>query len=153
MIFLASMFIGGAFEYLCSFVQHAVFGTVSWEYSDTPLNIGGRTNMMYAFFWGILGLVWVKDLYPALSRTIQKIPKRVGRPLTIVVTVLMVIDILLSCGAVYRQSERVNNIPATNAVQVFFDTYFPDSYLSFVFPRMEYVGKPELPTAPPPANP
>ena len=35
MIFLASMFIGGAFEYLCSFVQQAVFGTVSWEYSDS----------------------------------------------------------------------------------------------------------------------
>ena len=153
MIFLASMFIGGAFEYLCSFVQQAVFGTVSWEYSDTPLNIGGRTNMMYAFFWGILGLVWVKDLYPALSRLIQKIPKKTGRTLTVVFTIFMVVDILLSAGAVYRQSERVNNIPATNAVQVFFDTYFPDSYLSFVFPRMEYVGKPELPTAPPPANP
>lgn len=152
MIFLASMFIGGGFEYLCSFVQQAVFGTVSWEYSDSPLNIGGRTNLMFSFFWGILGLVWVKDLYPAMSRTIQKIPKRVGRPLTIVVTVLMVIDILLSCGAVYRQSERVNNIPATNAVQEFFDAYFPDSYLEFIYPHMQYVGKPELP-APPPVKP
>ncbi len=151
MIFLASMFIGGAFEYLCSFAQQAVFGTVSWEYSDTPLNVGGRTNLMYAFFWGILGLVWVKDLYPALSRKIQKIPKKVGRPLTVVVTVLMAADILLSAGAVYRQSQRVNGIPATNVVQEFFDNFFPDEYLEFVYPRMEYVGKPELPA--PPRNP
>ena len=149
MIFLASMFIGGAFEYLCSFVQQAVFGTVSWEYSDSPLNIGGRTNLMYSFFWGILGMVWVKDLYPAMSRTIQKIPKKVGRPLTVVFTVLMAIDVLLSAGAVYRRSERVNNIPATNVVQAFFDEYFPVSYLDFVFPHMQYVGKPELPAAPP----
>ena len=149
MIFLASMFIGGGFEYLCSFVQQAVFGTVSWEYSDSPLNIGGRTNLMFSFFWGILGMLWVKDLYPAMSRIIQKIPKRVGRPLTVIFTVLMVIDVLLSAGAVYRRSERVNHVPATNAVQEFFDTYFPDSYLDFIFPHMQYVGKPELPVSPP----
>ena len=34
-------------------------------------------------------------------------------------------------------------------VQAFFDEYFPDSYLDFVFPHMQYVGKPELPAAPP----
>ena len=144
---------GGMLEFAMSLIQQYLLGSRSWNYANEPLNIGGRTNMMYAFFWGILGLVWVKDLYPALSRLIQKIPKKTGRTLTVVFTIFMVVDILLSAGAVYRQSERVNNIPATNAVQVFFDTYFPDSYLSFVFPRMEYVGKPELPTAPPPANP
>ncbi len=148
LIFLASMFIGGAFEYLCSFAQQAVFGTVSWEYSGSPLNVGGRTNLMYSFFWGILGLVWVKDLYPALSREIQKVPKKAGRRVTAIVSVLMAIDILLSVGAVYRRSERVNQIPATNVVQEFFDTYFPDSYLDFIFPHMEYVGKPELPSLP-----
>lgn len=148
MIFLASMFIGGAFEYLCSFTQQAVFGTVSWEYSDSALNIGGRTNLMYSFFWGILGLVWVKDLYPALSKRIQKIPKKAGRIATVVVSLLMVVDILLSVGAVYRRSQRVNNIPATNQVQEFFDTYFPDSYLDWLFPGMQYVGKPDLPSIP-----
>ena len=145
MIFLASMFIGGAFEYLCSFMQQAMFGTVSWEYSDSPLNIGGRTNLMYSFFWGILGLLWVKDLYPAMSRIIQKVPKRLGRTLTVILTLLMAVDILLSVGAVYRRSERVNEIPATNPIQVFFDEYFPDSYLDFIFPHMQYVGRPELP--------
>ena len=149
LIFLASMVIGGAFEYVCSFVQQAVFGTVSWEYSDSPLNIGGRTNLMYSFFWGILGLVWVKDLYPALSRLIQKIPKKTGRILTVIFTILMAVDVLLSAGAVYRRSERVNGVPAANVVQEFFDQCFPDSYLDFVFPHMEYVGKPELPTPPP----
>ena len=44
----------GGFEYLCSFLQQVMFGTVSWEYSDSALNIGGRTNLMYSFsggFW------------------------------------------------------------------------------------------------------
>lgn len=144
LIFVASMVIGGAFEYLCSFFQQAVFGTVSWEYSDSPLNISGRTNLLYAFFWGILGLVWVKDLYPVISRMVQKIPKRVGKILTVSLSVFMVLDMALSAGAVYRQSQRINDIPAENGVQIFFDKYFPDEFLEIVYPNMQYVGKPEI---------
>lgn len=153
LIFIASMVIGGGFEYLCSFLQQAVFGTVSWEYSDSPLNISGRTNLLYSFFWGVLGLLWVKDMYPVLSRTIQKIPKKIGKPLTIGVTLFMAADILLSAGAVYRQSERVNSIPATNGVQTFFDTYFPDEFLEIIYPHMEYVGKPDIVKNEPPLPP
>lgn len=153
LIFVASMVIGGGFEYLCSFFQQAVFGTVSWEYSDSPLNISGRTNLIYSFFWGILGLIWLKDVYPVLSRSIQKIPKKKGRIITIVVSLLMAVDIALSAGAVYRQSERVNEIPAENVVQQFFDRYFPDEFLEFIYPHMEYVGKPEIVEKEPPLPP
>lgn len=153
LIFVASMVIGGGFEYLCSFFQQAVFGTVSWEYSDSPLNISGRTNLIYSFFWGILGLIWLKDVYPVLSRSIQKIPKKKGRVITVVVSLLMAVDIALSAGAVYRQSQRVNEIPAENVVQQFFDRYFPDEFLEFIYPHMEYVGKPEIVEKEPPLPP
>lgn len=150
LIFLASLVIGAGFEYLCSFLQQAMFGTVSWEYSDSFLNISGRTNLLYGFFWGILGLVWVKDLYPVLSRKIQRIPKKTGRTLTVIFTVFMAFDIAFSAGAVYRQSQRVNQIPATNSVQRFFDAYYPDEVLEVFFPNMQYVGRPELPVGQPP---
>ena len=140
LIFLSSMVIGGGFEYFCSVIQQMIFGTVSWEYSGSMLSLGGRTNLMYSFFWGVLGLVWVKDLYPVISRTVQKIPKKLGRTLTAVCTVLMVLDILLSAGAVYRRSERINHVPASDPVRVFFDTAFPDPVLDIIFPHMEYVG-------------
>lgn len=153
LIFIASMVIGGGFEYLCSFLQQAMFGTVSWEYSNSPLNIGGRTNLMYSFFWGILGLVWVKDLYPVLSRAIQRIPKKAGRALTIGFSLFMAVDMALSAGAVYRQSQRINHIPAENAVQTFFDTYFPDEFLDFIYPHMQYVGKPDIVENEPPLPP
>ncbi len=144
LIFIASMFIGGAFEYLCSFLQQSLFGTVSWEYSDSVLNVSGRTNLMYSFFWGVLGLIWLKDLYPVLSRAIERIPKKLGRALTIGVSIFMAIDILLSAGAVFRQSERINGVPASTGIQQFFDYYFPDEFLDIIYPSMEYVGKPEI---------
>ena len=149
LIFLASMVLGAAFEYVCSFVQQASFGTVSWEYSGSTLNIGGRTNLMYSFFWGILGLLWVKDIYPFLSRMVQRMPKKLAHPLTTVTAVLLALDVFLTIGALYRQSERVNDVPADNALRVFFDQAFPDDYLHFIYPHMEYLGKPEIVHEPP----
>lgn len=146
LIFLSGMVIGGGFEYLCSLIQQLVFGTVSWEYTGSMLSLGGRTNLMYSFFWGVLGLVWVKDLYPMISQRIQKVPKKIGRPLTAVFTVFMAADILISAGAVYRQSQRVNKIPAENAVQSFFDRCFPDEVMEVIFPHMAYVGQVTLET-------
>lgn len=145
LIFIASMVVGAAFEYFCSFFQQAAFGTVSWEYSDSPFNVGGRTNLMYSIFWGILGLVWVKDLYPVVSRRIESIPKKLGRVLTVVFTVFMALDMAVSAGAVYRQYERVDGVPATNSVQAFFDKAFPDELMRVIYPHMQYVGRPELP--------
>lgn len=145
LIFIASMVLGAAFEYFCSFFQQAAFGTVSWEYSDSPFNVGGRTNLMYSVFWGILGLVWVKDLYPVVSRNIEKIPKKLGRTLTVAFTIFMAADIALSAGAVYRQYQRVNGVPASSGVQVFLDRTFPDEVMKIIYPHMQYVGRPELP--------
>ena len=71
-----------------------------------------------------------------------------GRPLTVAVTLFMAADIALSAGAVYRESQRINNIPATNAVQEFFDELVPRRVFGHHLPHMQYVGKPELPTPP-----
>src|SRR5574344_2138135 len=71
-IFLGSMIIGGSFEYLCSLFQELIFGTVSWEYSNTPINIAGRTNLLYSFFWGILGFFFVRDIMPRLNKILEK---------------------------------------------------------------------------------
>ena len=41
-IFILSMILGGVIEYLFSFFQEKLFGTISWDYSNLPFNINGR---------------------------------------------------------------------------------------------------------------
>ena len=50
--FAVGTFLGGAYEYLCSVASEKVFGTVFWDYSHLPFNLGGRINLLYCFFWG-----------------------------------------------------------------------------------------------------
>ena len=47
-----ALFLGGAYEYLCSVFTELVFGKVFWDYSWMPFNLGGRINLLYCFFWG-----------------------------------------------------------------------------------------------------
>lgn len=140
-VFVGSALIGGSFEYLCSYLQELIFGTVSWDYSSMPLNINGRTNVPYMLFWGVLGLVWMKRVYPLLSSLIEKLPKRWGVVLTWALTVFMVLDMAISALAVERQSQRRAGIPPSNGFQRFLDVEYPDSRLETIFPSMEPANK------------
>ena len=52
-LFLGAAILGGLFEAACSYVQEAMYGTVSWEYSGQRLSLlGGRTSVTYMVFWG-----------------------------------------------------------------------------------------------------
>ena len=135
-IFLCSMLLGGFFEFACSLIQEKLLGTVSWEYSGTWMNIAGRTNLMYAFFWGILGLVWVKEIAPFLSRQIERIPKRTGVVLTWCLVVFMSCNMLISAAAVARQVQRKAGTPPGNMVEYFIDAHYNDDMLKRIYPNM-----------------
>ena len=78
-VFAAGFIVGGAYEYICSVFTELVFGTVFWDYSDMPLNIGGRTNVLFCFFWGVLAVVWIKIVYPPMSKGIESLPPLAGK--------------------------------------------------------------------------
>jgi len=142
-IFADGVVLGGAFEYLCSWIQELVFGTVSWQYSHEQFNIGGRTTLLYGFFWGILALLWIKNVYPMMSTLIEKIPNRFGKTLTWIFIVFMVFNMSVSALAVMRQTQRRDSIPANNVVDKVMDQYFTDHFLKWVYPNMILAPKKE----------
>ena len=140
-IFVGSAVIGAATEYFCSVFQEFVLGTRSWDYSGSFLNIGGRTNLLYAFMWGVLGVLWVREAYPFISSKIEKIPKRAGRVLTVILAVAFSADMLISAAAVYRQNERREGVEARGAVGAYLDYRFDDESLADVYPEMKKASK------------
>jgi len=132
-ILLPGMFIGGIFEYVCSLFQEKVFGTVSWNYKNNPMNIGNRTNIGYCFIWGLLALFWVKLFYPKFAMLLKKIPHKILKTVTVVMTVFMVLNMLISFVAVYRQSERRKGVPATNFITELIDKYYTDEFLAEIY--------------------
>ncbi len=138
-IFIISAVVGAGFEYFCSWFQETIFGTVSWDYSNTAFNLDGRTNLMYALIWGFLGLVWVRYLYPWASKLIEKIPKRTGSVITTFLLVFMLFNAFMSVSATARWQAREEGISASNAFERYLDKHFDDEKMNFLFPHMEDV--------------
>ena len=136
---VAYYLMGGTLEYLCSFFQEILFGTISWNYSDLFLNLNGRTSILYCFYWGIIAVVFLKVVYPWLQKIEPLIYKKRVRIFTIFFMLFMTFDITISCMAANRQKERHNDIPAKNQVDIFLDNMYPDKYLDKVYNNKEEI--------------
>ncbi|MEG2596819.1 MAG: putative ABC transporter permease [Oscillospiraceae bacterium] len=140
-IILGGVVLGSLFEYVCSWIQEFLFGTVSWEYGMLSFNVNGRISLLYSIFWGILALFWIKGIFPLMSRLIEKIPNKVGKPLTWVLLAFMIFNTVVSGVAVGRMAQRRENIPAKSAITKIFDEHFPDERLQKIYPNMVVVEK------------
>lgn len=143
-IFFAGTVLGGTYEYICSIFTEIVFGTVFWDYSDIPFNLGGRINLLYCFFWGIAAVVWFKGIYPRLSLLIEKIPPKIGISLTWLCISFMVFNASLSGLALsrYNERQREENIRQEiniNSLSRFLDQHFPDERMEQIYPNAKTV--------------
>lgn len=134
-IFMIGTVLGGVYEYSCSVFTEIVFGKVFWDYSHIPFNIGGRVNLLYCFFWGIAAVVWIKWLYPPLSRLIESIPDKIGKIITWVLVVFMACNIVVSMMALIRYDQRSNGIEASSSWQLTMDRMYDDATMQHIYPN------------------
>ncbi len=134
-LFLTGTFLGGAYEYVCSVFTELAFGTVFWDYSRLPFNLGGRINLLYCFFWGIAAVVWLKYLYPVFSGLIEKIPVRAGKALTWLLILFMAVNVTVSAMALSRYDQRGDGIGPDNAVEEWIDGRFDDGRMERIYPN------------------
>lgn len=134
-IFWVGFFLGGAYEYICSVFTEILFGKVFWDYSNMPFNLDGRINLLYCFFWGIAAVVWIKGLYPKVSRLIAVILKKNGQILTGILMVFMALDILVSVLALIRYDTRAAGKESVYRWEQSMDDYFEDDRMERIYPN------------------
>lgn len=134
-IFWVGFFLGGAYEYICSVFTEILFGKVFWDYSNMPFNLDGRINLLYCFFWGIAAVVWIKGLYPKVSRLIAVILKKNGQILTGILMVFMALDILVSLLALIRYDTRAAGKESVYRWEQSMDDYFEDDRMERIYPN------------------
>lgn len=137
--FFYGSILGGVFEYLMSFFQEMFFGTISWNYLDEPLNINGRTTVLFAFVWGLLALFLVKVVIPKLMTVIGSLPLKYGKILSNILIVLVFLDFFLTWGSLARSIERHNGIKPITIIGSFFDKYYPDEVIENFHKNMSVI--------------
>lgn len=143
-IFILSMILGGVIEYLFSFFQEKLFGTISWDYSNLPFNINGRTSLLHFLYWGTGGVLFVKFILPYIDGLDNLYKYKAYKIITSFLIVFICFDIIISGLAGIRCLERRRNMEAKNDIDVFFDVYYPDSKLKEIYSNAKEVKIDEL---------
>ena len=136
--FLGGAVVGSIVEYICSWGQELVFGSRSWDYSEMPFNLNGRICLLYSVFWGLLGVLWIKNLYPRISKLILMIPNKAGKIVTWLLTAFFVFNSIVSVVSVYRWSQRAAGIEPSGTFWEIIDQRFPDERMEKVYANMEF---------------
>lgn len=139
--FLGGFVIGSIVEYACSWGQELVFGSRSWDYSHMPFNLNGRICLLYSVFWGCLGVLWIKNIYPRMARAILKIPNRIGKTITLIMLVFFIFNGSVSAISMFRWAQRDKGIEATNAFWELIDQRFPDERMQRIYANMKFSEK------------
>lgn len=133
---LAGSILGGAVEFVLSWMQEMFLGSISWNYSHKFMNIGGRTTIPIMLGWGFLCLIAIRFIFPQYLALIHRIPDRLLKTINIVLITLICFDAVITLSAVLRYTQRMKNIYYENSISQIIDKLFNDSYMKIHFPNM-----------------
>ena len=137
-IFVVCTIIGGGFEYFVSWFMEVAFGATAWDYSDQFLGdiFGGRTCLLFASMFGVLGTVWIKFLLPVFLRLFNLIPWKWRYSVTLVCAVLMLVNCVMTLQALDNWGARkAGHVPAPG-IEQFYAENFDDDYMANRFQSM-----------------
>lgn len=144
-IFLVSAVIGGVFEAAVSWWMQTSFGAIAWSYSYEPLPgvpdpmailFHGRTSTPFMLMWGTLGLFWIKLCLPRLLKLINLIPWKMRYSLTTVVTVLMLVNGVMTLQSLDCWFCRESGLTPSSPVEEFYAEHFDNEYMAHRFQSM-----------------
>lgn len=129
---------GGLVEYVLSFLEEKILGTRSWDYSDRLLNLNGRTTLIYMAFWGFLCVVVIFAIYQPLNRLLGGIPAKARKIIAIVMAVVILLDLAVTVGALFRYTARSAGNAALTPLGELIDRLFDDAFMKRRFSNMKF---------------
>ncbi|MGB4660657.1 MAG: putative ABC transporter permease [Mobilitalea sp.] len=138
-VFCISTVFGSAFEYIARLFQEIVFHSITWDYSKQPFNLSGRTSLKYAICWGILGLVFIKFIFPFIEKQLDNIRGRAAFAFTWILIVFITINLAFSAIAVNRWNERLNGTSSNGYLEQYMDYHYGNEEMKELFPHMKFL--------------
>lgn len=110
-LFCLGMILSALLEYYTSFLLEKIFKARWWDYSTRKYNINGRICLNTMIPFGILGVIMMKIIHPALLTFIYGISNNLLTIISIVLFILFLIDNVLSISiliSVRKENQRFN---------------------------------------------
>ncbi len=132
--FLVGFFVGGLTEYLCSYFQEQIFGTVSWNYTYLKFNLNGRTSLFHSSFWGLAGVLFYEVIMPIFKHFEMYLKeKKQTQIIALILSTILLFDCTISTVACLRHTKRKEGELPQNQIEELLDRHYPDEYLNKIY--------------------
>ena len=115
LLFLGSMALASALEWLTGFALEKLFHQRWWDYSDQPFNLNGYICLRFSVAWGFACLFVVELLHPAVRLFIRLIPQVLGVVLLALMGAVMAVDLAATVSTVVKLNRRLEQIDELGA--------------------------------------
>ncbi|MBR3180688.1 putative ABC transporter permease [Candidatus Saccharibacteria bacterium] len=131
--FIITYIAGSILEYAMSFGMEKILGFTAWDYTGKFLNINGRICFVFSCFWGLLGILWIKVIYPAIEKLLNKFDYEVANKVALFLLVFLILDTVLTISATNRAVALYNGVEPRNKYERFLDSSFNRVYLKNMY--------------------
>lgn len=108
-LFFFGLIVLSVFEYIVGLFLEIVFKTKYWDYSNRKFNIQGRVCLLNSFYWGILGIIFMKGIHPFVAHIVSDIPFEYLRIGVIVSIVVMLVDTVVTTIGLVKINIKLKN--------------------------------------------
>ena len=158
-LFWGGFLVGSIIEYVISLIGELIFNVKWWDYSDIPLNIGGRVCVLFSLFWGFLAIYLMTYINPKIDKLIKYIKSKVKinklKIITVVAIVFLFVDFFVISIAlkmfflrmVYQNEvdisdrqiieQAYNKVYGNDKVSKIIHKYFGDRKMLRTFPNLK----------------
>ena len=110
LLFLGSVALTSALEWLTGFVLEKLFHQRWWDYSEEPFNLSGYICLRFSIAWGLACMFVVKLLHPTVLLFIRIVPPVLGVVLLALMGAVMTADLAATVSTVVKLNRRLEQI-------------------------------------------
>ena len=110
LLFLGSVVLTSALEWLTGFILEKIFHQRWWDYSDEPFNLGGYICLRFSVAWGLACLFVVDILHPSIEFFIRHIPHALGLALLALFAAVMAVDLAATVRTIAKINRSLGQI-------------------------------------------
>lgn len=112
-VFMLGIILCDVVEYLTSYLMEKLFAARWWDYTYELLNIRGRICLKHSLYWGVISIIFVKVLHPAVENLYNKINGDYLIYILIAVLAVFVIDVIhavIKASDIRKLHQKLNSL-------------------------------------------
>ncbi|MBQ2642904.1 MAG: putative ABC transporter permease [Eubacterium sp.] len=134
-----------AIELVAGLGMEYILGMRVWHYHNSPFSLLGYCCLEMGFIWGVCGVTFIRVIIPRAEKLFNRIESRLWNTITIIITIILILDLTFTTGCIIRWSHRHQGIKPEIKIAKYMDKHYTDQYMRQKFMRWWFIDDEKIP--------